>query len=129
MLNGGWRKRQKQSMIPKMDLSPTYAQAPFITGGGYPLHEGQSSIRVDIYVAKHCSICAYAYEIADFIRQEYPAVIVRIIDIEATSEPIPEEVFATPTYMLNGRIWSLGNPSPAQAREKLQLLLESAEKG
>ena len=29
-------------------------------------------------------------------------------------EQIPEAVFATPTYLLNGRVWSLGNPSHAQ---------------
>jgi hypothetical protein len=27
---------------------------------------------------------------------------------------VPEAVFATPTYMLNNRIVSLGNPSPAE---------------
>lgn len=81
------------------------------------------AIRVDIYVAEHCPICAYSYEIADFIRENFPAVRLRVINIEAAQGSIPEAVFATPTYMLNDRIWSLGNPSPAQVREKLQNLL------
>ncbi|MEZ4658491.1 MAG: hypothetical protein R2911_13035 [Caldilineaceae bacterium] len=85
--------------------------------------EREADIRVEIYVAAHCPICAYSYEIADFIRAHFPAVALRIINIGATDEPIPEAVFATPTYVLNDRIWSLGNPSPAQVREKLCALL------
>ena len=85
-----------------------------------------TDINVDIYVAAHCIICDYSYEIADYIREQFPQVSLRLIDIEAASEPIPEAVFATPTYMLNGRVWSLGNPSPVQVSEKLQDLMETA---
>ena len=80
-------------------------------------------ICVDIYVADHCPICVYSHEVAEFIRAQFPAVILRVINIEAGRELIPEAVFATPTYMLNGRVWSLGNPSPAQVSEKLHRLL------
>lgn len=89
--------------------------------------EGQdtspSPITVDIYIAQHCTNCAYAYEIFDEIRQHFPQVRVHLIDIETTTEPIPEAVFATPTYLLNGRVWSLGNPSPAQVHETLSRFL------
>ena len=67
--------------------------------------------RLVIYVATHCGSCAYAYRVADEIRNSFPTVDVELVDIEVTPEVIPDEVFATPTYMLNGRIWSLGNPS------------------
>lgn len=73
--------------------------------------------RLAIYVASHCGTCRYAHEVADDIRLRYPAVRVEVIDIEAAPEAVPEEVFATPTYMLNGRIWSLGNPSEQKIRE------------
>ena len=67
-----------------------------------------------IYVAEHCPICHYAFEVADDIRQRFPDVNLRIVDLETADEEIPERVFATPTYLLNGRVWSLGNPSAAQ---------------
>ena len=70
-----------------------------------------------IYVSQHCSVCRYAFEVADNIRVRFPDVDLRIVDLETTSETIPESVFATPTYLLNGRVWSLGNPSPAQVVE------------
>jgi len=79
-----------------------------------------SPICVDIYIAQHCFNCAYAYEIVDEIQEHFPHVRVRLIDLDTTTEPIPEAVFATPTYLLNGRVWSLGNPSPAQVHETLQ---------
>jgi hypothetical protein len=87
------------------------------------------TIAVTIYVAKHCEMCAYAYEIADLIRMNFPEVAVRLVDMETTSEEIPENVFATPTYLLNGLVWSLGNPSREQVRETLSNLLQAWRTG
>lgn len=70
---------------------------------------------LEIYVTAHCSSCDYAREVAEEIQSNYAHVDVRIIDIEQV-ETIPESVFATPIYLLNGRVWSLGNPSA----EKIQ---------
>ena len=74
--------------------------------------EKTDEVELVIYVAPHCSVCAYAYEVAEDIRQRFPDVNLKLVDMESTTEPIPETVFATPTYVLNGRVWSLGNPSP-----------------
>jgi|GEM_PF-1596075 len=76
--------------------------------------------QVTIYVTSHCLNCAYAYEVAAFIRREFPQVAVRIIDLADAQEPAPAVVFATPTYLLDGRVWSLGNPSLQQVRETFQ---------
>jgi hypothetical protein len=70
-----------------------------------------------IYVTQHCPICHYAFEVADDIREQFPDVNLRIVDMEITDEEIPDRVFATPTYLLNGRVWSLGNPSQTQVME------------
>jgi hypothetical protein len=73
--------------------------------------------RLSIFVSEHCGSCTYAREVADEIRLQYPSVVVDVIDIAASPEAVPEEVFATPTYLLNGRVWSLGNPSEEKIRE------------
>lgn len=78
-----------------------------------------SPVRVEIYVADHCYVCEYAYEIADAIRQNFPQVDLRIVNVADAMAQIPEVVFATPTYLLNGRIWSLGNPSWEEVRVRL----------
>lgn len=70
--------------------------------------------QLKIYVAPHCFNCDYAVEVAEMIRRSYPQVAVQLIDLTDAQEPTPEAVFATPTYVLNGRIWSLGNPSLQQ---------------
>lgn len=65
-----------------------------------------------IYISNHCPLCAYAYLVAEGIRQDFSTVTVRLVNLAETKEAIPEAVFATPTYLLDGRLWSLGNPSP-----------------
>lgn len=77
----------------------------------------QPAPRLAIYIAEHCEVCQYALEVAAWIRQSYPQIDLQIVDIHQTTEPVPESVFATPTYLLDGRVWSLGNPSTAKVRE------------
>lgn len=88
----------------------------------HDIREKPSQITIAIYIAQHCRNCAYAYEVAAEIRRQFPQAQVRLIDMANSGEPIPEAVFATPTYLLNGRVWSLGNPSPAQVYETLTAL-------
>ena len=64
-----------------------------------------------IFVAMDCVGCAEARTIATHIEQEYPNLDVEIIDINRDPVGVPEQVFATPTYVLDDRIVSLGNPS------------------
>jgi hypothetical protein len=79
----------------------------------------EDQVEVTIYVAQHCRTCDYSYQVAEDIQRDFPDVNVRIVDLEHTTEMVPEAVFATPTYLLNGLVWSLGNPSPAKVEETL----------
>ncbi|MCB0208506.1 MAG: thioredoxin family protein [Anaerolineae bacterium] len=66
-----------------------------------------------IFVAEHCSGCKEALDIAHYIEQHYPQVFtVEVVDVSTALTDIPEAVFATPTYMLNNQVVSLGNPRP-----------------
>jgi hypothetical protein len=67
-------------------------------------------MRLEIYVADHCANCAEALRLADLART-VEGVEVRVIDLDATTDPVPSRVVAVPTYVLDGRIVSLGNPS------------------
>jgi hypothetical protein len=73
-------------------------------------------------VLGECANCVHARRVADAIRREYPQVTVRLVDLEKPEEPIPDAVFAAPTYLLDGRVWSLGNPSPQEIRDTLSIL-------
>jgi hypothetical protein len=81
-----------------------------------------STHQVSIYVTAHCSNCGYAWQVADQIRGEYPHIAVTLVDLANPQEPVPDAVFATPTYLLDGRLWFLGNPSPDQVRVRLDSL-------
>jgi hypothetical protein len=84
-------------------------------------HESEptKAAEVTIYVSKHCFNCVYALEIAAAIRREFPHVKLIVIDVTESHAALPIQVFATPTYLLNGKTWFLGNPSPEQVRMKL----------
>jgi hypothetical protein len=84
-----------------------------------------------IFITEHCQGCSEAHRIAAWIAQDYPHLKVEIIDLNAPDASVPEAVFATPTYMLNNRIVSLGNPSPTEvarwAKETLVNPVQVAE--
>ena len=73
---------------------------------------------LDIYVADHCSNCGEALRLAAVARQ-IPGAEVRVINLNTTTEPVPSRVVAVPTFVLDGRVVSLGNPYP---EELLRLL-------
>jgi thiol-disulfide isomerase/thioredoxin len=67
-----------------------------------------------VFVRDDCPGCAEAHQVALQVEQDYPQLNVEIINMADPQAIVPEAVFATPTYMLNNRIVSLGNPSPAE---------------
>ena len=87
---------------------------------------GDMPQRLSVYVSRHCANCRVASETAADIRARYPQVEVRVIDLETTAEPVPDAVFATPTYLLDGRAWRLGNPSRQQIEAAFSAATPSA---
>jgi hypothetical protein len=80
----------------------------------------ENPLNMDIYVSAHCFVSAYTWEVIELIQEEFPQVELHVIDI-AEATHLPETVFATPTYLLNGRVWSLGNPSFEQIRATFEI--------
>ena len=85
-------------------------------------HDG---ITIEIFVASHCPISQFAQEIADQIGQHFPSIRVYMVNVTDANAVVPEIVFATPTYLLNGCVWSLGNPSWQQVEQALGTYYES----
>lgn len=67
----------------------------------------QSSLA--IYVLPECPGCERARWTAGQARERCPDVNVELIDLSEVDNP-PPGVFSVPTYVLDGRIISLGNP-------------------
>lgn len=78
-------------------------------------------IKLQIFVTDDCWTCEESHQIAAETQARFQDVEVAVVDLD--SEERPSSVFAAPTYLLNGRIISLGNPR----REVLWEQLEQAK--
>lgn len=67
---------------------------------------------LQVYVAEHCWTCDEATRLADAVRRRFASVRIEIIDLDRDGVTPPASVFAVPTYVLDGRTISLGNPTP-----------------
>jgi hypothetical protein len=68
---------------------------------------------LDVVVAPDCRGCEEARVVASEIRRRFPDLRVNLIELDGRQPP-PERVVATPTYLLDGTVVSLGNPRLAE---------------
>ncbi|HEX9056675.1 MAG TPA: thioredoxin family protein [Ktedonobacterales bacterium] len=80
-------------------------------------------MRLEIYVSDHCANCGEALRLADLART-VPGAVVRVVNLDTTTDPVPPRVVAVPTYILDGRVISLGNPF---AEDLLDMLTRARE--
>ncbi len=78
---------------------------------------------LEIYITKQCANCEEALLIAEQARG-IPGLEVAVIDLEAPGQSVPQRVVAAPTYLLDGRIVSLGNPEREEFLTQLRQQLE-----
>ncbi len=64
---------------------------------------------LEIYITNQCANCGEALLIAEHARS-IAGLEVTVIDLDLPGQSVPPHVVAVPTYVLNGRIVSLGNP-------------------
>ena len=66
---------------------------------------------LEIYIALDCFGCETARTLASNVRAlNRPDLEVQVLDLSEPDVIRPPAVFAVPTYMLDGRVISLGNP-------------------
>jgi len=66
-------------------------------------------MHLDIYVTNHCTNCEEALLIAERA-QTIAGLTVTVIHLDQPGQHIPPHVVAVPTYVLDGKVVSLGNP-------------------
>jgi hypothetical protein len=76
-------------------------------------------LRLEIYVGRHCWNCGEALQIAEQARQ-LQGIEVQVIDLDQKGVAPPPSIFAIPTYVLNGKVVSLGNPAREAFLAQLQ---------
>jgi alkyl hydroperoxide reductase subunit AhpF len=87
--------------------------------------ELEKAPRLEVYVSSECPNCGEAVRLAEEAAERYPNVVVRVIDLDQLDgNPPPDPVVAVPTYLLNGRVVSLGNPYPEELFTRLHEAVE-----
>jgi alkyl hydroperoxide reductase subunit AhpF len=79
-------------------------------------------ITLEIYISENCWSCEESVRIVEEVGPLFPEVDFSLRTLH-TSE-VPQEVFAVPTYVLEGKVVYLGNPT----REQLVLKLQTTQK-
>ncbi len=78
-------------------------------GGPDAMRRGARRALLQVVVSGDCPTCAESRSTVLEMRQLFPDLTVALIDLDA-GHPIPDGVVAAPTYLLNGKVISLGNP-------------------
>jgi hypothetical protein len=66
-------------------------------------------MHLEIYITDQCTNCQEAVLIAEQART-IAGLSVTVVNLDEQGQSVPPQVFAAPTYVLNGLIVSLGNP-------------------
>jgi hypothetical protein len=77
---------------------------------------------LQVYVEDGCQTCDRAVRLVKDVESEYPQLAVRVTDIGGSACD-RSDVFAVPTYVLDDRVFSLGNPQPDHLRREIESLL------
>lgn len=84
-------------------------------------------IKLEVYVERNCLVCRRSLRLAEHVRQRYPDVDVRVVDTAAVGNH-SHLVVAMPTFILNGLVFSLGNPSKTELDAAITDLLAQEER-
>ncbi len=89
---------------------------------------GERTTVLQVFVEPTCETCRRAIQLAEGVDAAYPQLAVDIVDIR-NRESERDDVFAVPTFVLDDRVLSLGNPQESTLRREIELLLGAREFG
>ena len=75
-------------------------------------------VKLQVYIKDDCWTCAESRRIVAEIAPQFPQISVELLDMETSNRP--QDVFAAPTYVLDGRVISLGNPYRDELRREIK---------
>lgn len=84
------------------------------------------AVNLEVYVEHECFVCRHTPALAAAVKAEFPEIHVELINLAEGRGAYRDLVVAVPTFILNGRVFSLGNPAPGDLRSEVARLLEEA---
>lgn len=85
---------------------------------------GNKSI-LRIYIGKHCWSCEEALRLAAEVKKRFSGLFVDVVDLDNVDSVNHDDVFSVPTYVFNGSIISLGNPTLEELFAKISASVDS----
>lgn len=82
-------------------------------------------ITLEIYVDPACRVCRRSLVLGDEIRDSFPEVRVKVIELGQELGAHESLVTATPTFVLDGVVLALGNPTRVQLERAIRGLREA----
>ena len=79
-------------------------------------------VKLQVFVKTDCDICSRARQLAHQADEQFPNLVVDIVEMNET-ELERDDVFAVPTFVLEGRVLSLGNPQESELHDEVASLL------
>jgi len=73
--------------------------------------------KLDVYIEDTCWACAESRKIVADVVSKVPSVDIELRSLD--DDRRPNAVFATPTYVLDGRVIYMGNPTREELIQKL----------
>jgi hypothetical protein len=80
-------------------------------------------LALQIFVDGECPGCAEARRLATIAQEHLPLLEIELIDVTVQGTLIPKQVFAVPTYVLNGKTLWLGNPDELEFIQHLKAVI------
>lgn len=84
--------------------------------------EASNVVKLQVFVKTGCEVCSRARQLAQHADERFPNLKVDIVDMNET-QPDRDDVFAVPTFVLEGRVLSLGNPQESELHDEVASLL------
>lgn len=82
-------------------------------------------VTLEVFVEENCWSCSESRRIVEALAPQFLEVAIELVNLSPQNRP--DDIFAVPTYKLNGKIVSLGNPYPQELRNKIQEALEATQ--
>ena len=101
---------------------PAHVNMPAIGTKGR--RKGRAMTKLDVYITEECWACDEARRIVADLAPQFPNIDIELRDVH--DERPPSTVFATPTYILDGRTIFLGNPTLEELSQKLEVISQTS---
>lgn len=85
------------------------------------------TVDLEVYVEHQCFVCRRSAALVAEVQAEFPEARVDLIDLAEDRGVHRGLVVAVPTFILNGRVFSLGNPAPDELRGEVARLLDEVD--